>query len=85
MSEELSIRLGGEKFGEVAEVGVGGLTQGLIDSFGQFGLLGGELRVRHGSPPCTDANEIGVDASNNSVVRNFPPTIETLTHQPGFF
>ena len=40
LPEELSVRFGGEQFGEASEVGVGGLLERLIDPLGQFGLLG---------------------------------------------
>jgi len=51
LPQELAVEFGGEQFGEAAEVGVGGLAEGLIDPVGEFGLVGGQRELRHESPP----------------------------------
>jgi hypothetical protein len=48
--EELVIGLGGEQFGEGAEILLGGVEQSLEDALGAVGLFGGELRGGHGKP-----------------------------------
>src|SRR5512135_2963390 len=78
------VGFGGQEVGEEPEVGVGGLAKGLVDPVGEFGLFGGQGEPGHGSPPWTDDDEIWEDPSEGSVVRNFPPTIETPTQvKPG--
>jgi hypothetical protein len=51
LTQELAVRFGSEQFGEAAEVGFDTLAQDLIDPVGQLGLLRGEIRVGHASPP----------------------------------